>query len=327
MATIKDIATKAGVSPATVSRVLNYDSDLSVGEETKRRIFEVAESLNYTKHQKKQPQKKLVFKLVQWYNEQEELEDLYYLSIRLGIEKRAEELGIQIIKENLETLSAERAHGIIALGKFDASEINLLSEHNEKIIFVDFNGTSFGHTSIVVDFNQAITQVMETFDRKAYQRIGIISGQEFTKTEGQFLPDVRLALLQTALKNNSLYNEQWHLESAFTVADGYRVMSEFLKQDKKDWPEVFFVSSDAIAIGALKALQENNIKVPEDIGILGFNDISTAKYVSPPLSTIKVHTEWMGRQAVDTIHSLAFEQEPAPMKIEVGTTLIERDSL
>lgn len=327
MATIKDIATQAGVSPATVSRVLNYDSDLSVGEETKRRIFEVAESLNYTKHQKKQPQKKSVFKLVQWYNEQEELEDLYYLSIRLGIEKRADELGIQIIKENLETLSTDRAHGIIALGKFDASEIKLLAGHNEKIIFVDFNGTGFGYTSIVADFGQAITQVTDAFNQKNYQKVGIISGKEFTKTEKQFLPDIRLTLLKTALEANSLYKEQWHLESAFTVADGYQTMLTFLEQDKNNWPEAFFVSSDAIAIGALKALHEKNIKVPEDIGILSFNDISTAKYVSPPLSTIKVHTEWMGRQAVDTIHSLAFEQEPAPMKIEVGTTFIERESL
>ena len=53
MATIKDIAQQAGVSPATVSRVLNHDNDLSVGEDTKKRIFEAAEALNYTKHHKK----------------------------------------------------------------------------------------------------------------------------------------------------------------------------------------------------------------------------------------------------------------------------------
>lgn len=53
MATIKDIAEKAGVSPASVSRVLNYDATLSINDESKRRIFEVAEELNYTKHQKR----------------------------------------------------------------------------------------------------------------------------------------------------------------------------------------------------------------------------------------------------------------------------------
>lgn len=94
MATIKDIAKQAGVSPATVSRVLNYDSGLSVGQDTKKRIFEVAEALNYTKHQKKQKSEKQVVRLIMWYDSEEELDDLYYLAIRLGIEEKAAELNI-----------------------------------------------------------------------------------------------------------------------------------------------------------------------------------------------------------------------------------------
>lgn len=78
----------AGVSPATVSRVLNYDEKLSVGMETKQKIFEVAEHLNYKKHHKNLASEKQTIKLIQWYDTQEELEDLYYLSIRLGIEKK-----------------------------------------------------------------------------------------------------------------------------------------------------------------------------------------------------------------------------------------------
>lgn len=88
MATIRDIAKLARVSPATVSRVLNYDQELSVAQETKQRIFEVAEDLNYTKHKRANKIGKAVIRLVQWYDEAEELADLYYLSIRLGIEKR-----------------------------------------------------------------------------------------------------------------------------------------------------------------------------------------------------------------------------------------------
>lgn len=94
MATIKDIANLAGVSPATVSRVLNYDSGLSVGQETKKKIFEAAEMLNYTKHHKNQLGDKQILRLIQWYNEEEELEDLYYLAIRLGIEKKLRNLGL-----------------------------------------------------------------------------------------------------------------------------------------------------------------------------------------------------------------------------------------
>ncbi len=88
MATIKDIAQLAGVSPATVSRVLNYDPELSVGLATKQKIFEAAERLNYTKHRKNAANAKQTLRLIQWYDDTEELEDLYYLSIRLGIEKK-----------------------------------------------------------------------------------------------------------------------------------------------------------------------------------------------------------------------------------------------
>ncbi len=70
-------------------------------------------------------------------------------------------------------------------------------------------------------------------------------------------------------------------------------MKEYLQQNK-ELPSALFASSDALAIGAMRALQEKNIKIPEEIAIIGFNDVSVAKYVFPTLSTIKVHTEWLG---------------------------------
>ena len=95
MATITDIATIAEVSISTVSRVLNYDPSLSVTEETKRKIFEAAEKLNYTKYKTSkssvnyqwmyQKHNKSIG-IVQWRMDDEELEDIYYMSIRLGVE-------------------------------------------------------------------------------------------------------------------------------------------------------------------------------------------------------------------------------------------------
>ena len=82
MATIKDIAEKAGVSSATVSRVLNYDASLSVADETKKRIFEAAEELSYRKRSSKRYVDQKIA-IIHWYTEKEELNDLYYLSIRL----------------------------------------------------------------------------------------------------------------------------------------------------------------------------------------------------------------------------------------------------
>lgn len=91
MATIKDIAKRAGVSITTVSRVLNYDKTLSVSDTTRKKIFRVAEDLDYTKKKKASTTRDNIA-IVQWYTEKQELDDLYYLSIRMGAEKQAEKM-------------------------------------------------------------------------------------------------------------------------------------------------------------------------------------------------------------------------------------------
>ena len=100
MATLKDIAKLANVSSATVSRVLNKDKTLSVGEETRHRILTIAEELGYEKHKRStnSNQERQKIAIVQWYSEQEELNDLYYYSIRIGLEKRAQELGYDVVR-------------------------------------------------------------------------------------------------------------------------------------------------------------------------------------------------------------------------------------
>ena len=76
----------------------------------------------------------------------------------------------------------------------------------------------------------------------------------------------------------------------------------------------------------MKALQEFDLNVPEDIAIVGFNDVSVAKYVTPGLTTIKVYTEWLGNLAVTTLGELLKEDAPVPRKLLVGTQLIKRAS-
>ena len=89
MATIKDIASQAGVSIATVSRVLNLDSTLNVSDDTRKRIFEVAEALDYTPTKlRKAKQQTYTFGIIHWYTLEKQLKDPYYLSIRLGVEKQ-----------------------------------------------------------------------------------------------------------------------------------------------------------------------------------------------------------------------------------------------
>ncbi|KAF1301109.1 LacI family DNA-binding transcriptional regulator [Enterococcus saccharolyticus] len=324
MATIKDIATKAGVSPATVSRVLNYDPELSVGKETKQKIFEVAEALNYTKHKQKKREQR-VLRFIQWYDTEEELEDLYYLAIRLGIEKKAEELQVRLVKETLSELTDSVADGTIALGKFSQEQIRQLEQFSGPLLFVDTHGSIYGHDSIVVDFEQAIELVIDHFIRENHTKIGILSGVEYPKNSQYQLEDARFRAFKIRMNQLKLYDEQFHLQGKFTIDGGYQAMSDFLAQ-AKEIPTAFFASSDALAIGAMRAVQKHGLRVPEDISIIGFNDVSVAKYVSPELSTIRVYTEWMGELAVETTMNLIEEAAPVSKRTVIATELILRHS-
>ncbi|BCA85531.1 LacI family transcriptional regulator [Enterococcus saigonensis] len=325
MATIKDIAQKANVSPATVSRVLNYDSGLSVGPETKRKIFEAAEALNYTKYKNKQKKAEQSLRLVQWYNDEEELADLYYLAIRLGIERKAEELNIQLIKESLSELSEAKTDGIIALGKFDAKHIKMLKKMNQPLLFVDYDAMSAGFDSLVIDFHQAVDLVIDHFIKEGHEKIAILAGVEFTKDYHNEIIDPRLSLFTERLRQLKLLNSQYEITGDFTVEGGYHAMKAFLQSEKKR-PSALFAASDAMAVGALKAIHEAGLKVPADISVIGFNDVSVAKYVTPALSTIQVPTEWMGELAVETILQIEKDDAPVPRKITIGTKLILRES-
>jgi LacI family transcriptional regulator len=325
MTTIRDIAHRAGVSPATVSRVLNYDSGLSVADNTKKQIFEAAEQLNYTKYKMKTRPKQVAIRFVQWNDEQEELADLYYLSIRLGIEKKVNELGLHLEKESLKEVSESRAAACIALGKFDAHQLKKLKAQNDELLLVDFDGLSQKINSVVVDFRQSVDLVVDHFIRKGHEKWLMLSGEEYTKETKQPVEDPRLVAFRERVNELKRLETTDFITAAFSVEAGERAMRQYLKK-AKPLPSAVFASSDALAIGAMRAIQAAGYSIPNDISVVGFNDVSVAKYVSPALTTVRVDTEWLGELAVDTMADLLKNPAPVARKITIATELIERQS-
>ena len=140
MATIKDIAEKAGVSSATVSRILNQDDTLSVTDETRARVLKIADGLNYRK-KGKGTTKRTTIGVFQWYSLFQELEDPYYQNIRVGIEKYCADQNIEVIRafqsdpDYLKTLSG--VDGLICIGKFAQKDIKAFEQLTDNIIFID----------------------------------------------------------------------------------------------------------------------------------------------------------------------------------------------
>ncbi len=303
MATIKDIAEKAGVSIATVSRVLNNDPLLSVSDGTKKRIFEAAEEFSYKKRTKRKKELPKIT-LVHWYTEEEELNDLYYMSIRLGIEKRCEQKGLKIVKlfhSQMEELMQENIQGMIAIGKFSEREISLFETITKNIVFVDYSPNEDIFDAVVVDFEKVTMKVIDHLIEKEHQKIGYIGGRETFKDQTSEIEDSRERAFIKYIKEKELFYENYIYTGQFSVNDGYLLMKQAIEEQQDQLPTAFFVGNDAMAIGCLRALHECEIPVPERVNIIGVNDLSISQYLSPALSTVKVYTGLMGETAVDLL--------------------------
>jgi LacI family transcriptional regulator len=327
MATIKDIAERVGVSIATVSRVLNYDSSLSVADETKRKIFQAAEDLSYKKKTERRPVAYRIA-IVNWYTEAEELDDLYYMSVRLGVENRCETQKLQITRLSLEQLHSghgEEVHGVVAIGKFSPKQAEGIKKTTENIVFVDCSPDDDQYDSVVSNFEKATINVLEYFLKQGHRNIGYIGGRETFKDHTSEIADAREITFDRFLRNKQLFEDSNVYIGTFSVDDGYKMMKQAIIEHKENLPTAFFVGNDPLAIGCLRALHEENISVPDRVSIIGVNDISVSKYVYPPLSTVKVYTELMGETAVDLLLERMTERQ-VPKKVIISTQLEIRGS-
>lgn len=330
MATLKDIAKLANVSQATVSRVLNNDQSLSVGEATRHRILTAADQLGYSKHQKitNAPKIKQRIAIYQWYSQQEELNDLYYYSIRIGIEKRAQELGYDVVRFfNNDTLVIDEfVVGIIAIGKFSKKQIKSLERKSNVLVFVDFDTLPHGHHCVTTDFDHSVQEVIDHFLQYELTKIGMIAGEERTSDQSELLIDQRFRTFKNYAYENGIYNSDFIFVGPFSAQSGYNLMKDAIQTLGDKLPQAFFVANDTLAVGAMKALQEAQISVPSRVSLICFNDTAITKQVFPALSSITVYTEEMGITAVDILNKQLIKPGNSVTMTRLGTKLTLRES-
>lgn len=322
MATIKEIAERANVSMTTVSRVLNYDDTLSVPAETKKRVFEAAEELSYVGQKKKRAKKRMNIGILYSYSLEEELEDPYYLAIRLSIEKK-------LMLENISAVrldSKEKTkglHGLLCLGIFSQEKIEEIRALEIPCIFVDSSPNDDLFDSVVIDFVKSTRKVLDHILSSGHTKIGFIGGTDSILGEAQ-ARDLRQDVFEKYLTGKGLYLEEFVKIGSYTPSDGYRLSKEMLSQ--KERPTAIFLANDSMAVGCYKAASDLGLKIPEDISVVGFNDISAAQYMLPPLTTIRLYTEFMGEMAVDVLKERITSGRKIALKITIPTELVVRES-
>lgn len=339
MATLKDIAGLANVSISTVSRVLNNDETLSITKETKQNILKIAEELQYKTLRERDSRANnasISIAVILLYDELEEIKDPYYLSIRTNLKKEAIELGLKVeeffcpAEENL-SINFVGFDGLVVVGSIRAWTLELeklLLDQKKPVVFVDLELEFPNSDYVVIDFYNAVKIAVEHFEGLGYNTIGYIGDSTNHCDTGELIKDRREIYFKQILNDKDMLNEEFIFVKDSLMQDSkdsYEMMNNIIKSNKV-LPRAFLVKNDTLAIGILKALKENKIKVPEDIALIGCNDIPTAEFLTPALTTIRIYTDIMGESAARMIKERITKNINIETKLSIKTKLRVRES-
>lgn len=323
MATLKEIAHAAQVSVATVSRVLNDDPTLSVKSQTRQKILEAAERLEYkVPSAKRLAGQRLTFAALYTHGQELEINDPYYLAMRYGIETQCEKLGITLV--SCYDFKGDRpmvaADGLLVIGKPQPATQAVLEQQDLPLVYLDGVTNDPRFDCVSVDLAKISQKVIDFFISRGYLRIGFIGGRD----DPEYADQREQAFVDYG-RSKKVVQPQDVYYGDFSSQAGYQCAMKMLASSG-DYPPALFVATDSIAIGVLRALHEHGIKVPEQLALISVNDIPTARFVYPALSTVRIHSETIGAQGVNLLMERLRDDRTIPLSVFVPSSLQLRDT-
>ena len=337
MATIKQIANVVGVSPTTVSRVLNDDPTLSVSRQTRQEVVEAAARLNYaTPRAKRQassvsaPQQTTLKEAVilHWLTAEQELADPYYVGLRMGVEKKCRDVGLNLhtryrSDEDWDYKAIGRKSGVILIGKHADDAVAKVQKRTSNVVFADGGSRNSAVDSVQHDLRGSMFQVLEHLVQAGYRRIAFIGGSYANSLLPQETTEERSRAFTSWMQEADLLNPDYVIGEGKTSENGYVLTQSLLKL--KPAPEVIVACTDSLAIGSYMALKEQKKRIPEDIGVVAFNDIPASQFLVPPLTTVRLPGELIGSTAVELLLERGAGRSISK-KITLGTEICWRES-
>ena len=341
MATIRDVAKMAGVSIATVSRILNADKTYKASEETQERVWKAVSELDYmpnqaAKHLSKQREKRNSFNGDKvkigciLCVTREKYTDPYFMAILSGAESKLIESGynLSVIRTSFElqnrailfnTLN-ESLKGLIVMETLNDEIYKVLKDKIEFIVGIDTLHKEIDN--VCYDRFDAAEKAVNHLIGKGHRRIAYLGG---TDISGYIRKEKRYKGYLSALEDsgiaedlNIVKNCEWDSKLCYSQT------IELI--DVQNRPTAIFAASDLMAMIAMNAIFERNLKVPDDIAVIGLSNIEMSKYTNPPLSTIDVPKTQLGETAAEILISRIKGDISLPKKIILPTNLIERNS-
>lgn len=305
--TIKDVAREAKVSVATVSRALNGLS--SVTEKTRARVMKIASDMQFVPSS---AARSLISRRTQTIGAL--LPDLYgefFSELIRGIDQAARAHGLHLLLTSIRGDATEAASAMKALhGRVDG--LLVMSPHANAeflaknlprdipAVLMNSRGAGGAYAAFNVDnYGGALSMVRHLVGR-GHSRIALIAGPEHNFEAQERLRGYRDGMAQCAPVTEELI-----LQGDFTEESGWRTGNQILALAER--PTAVFAANDMMAIGCLFALTEAGVQVPGEIALAGFDDIPMARFISPPLTTVRVRIAELGSLALERL-AMGIEQ-------------------
>jgi len=324
--TIRDVAREAKVSTATVSHVLNNTGQPS--RRTRQHVLSVVRRIGYIPNAHARnlaSRKSRTLGIIV-----SDIENPFFPEVIRSFETRARQLGYEVIlgdtnydpslmRRAAERMMEHHVRGVAVM----TSEANLqliqeIARRRIAVTFLDLGPVQKYVSNLRIDYFSGIQQVVEHLFQLGHRRM-IFAGERSSLNSNIARREAFIACMK-ARGLDPGPNLKGDLRFEGGVAAGLTTLS------LKPRPTAVVAVNDLTAVGLIKAFTQSGLRVPEDISVTGFDKIHLAEYVTPSITTVDIHRDWLGRTAADALHELSSAEEPQGREYSIPAELIVRES-
>lgn len=327
--TQKDIAKRVGVSVSTVSRVLSNKDTKAASKEIKEQIWQVVCEEGYTpsdaarqlrkgKHKDKSSRYITCIYALSRDNRDAFFAEMasaivYELYKHHYILQYSVYAGDMDVEAFSAALNNDDIAGYIVMGRFDNAQLRDIVEAKKNVVYVGLNCSSDTHDAVYCDAFKASQCAMEEFYRLNHRQVAYLG----EKSRERRYVGYRHFITEKKMPELAV-------ETKHSLEGGYRG-AEALLATKRAFTGIFCANDEA-AMGAIRALREHNLRVPEDVSVISVDDVDVAQYFSPMLTTVHIPISELGRQAARMLVDKIESSRAIPLKMELPFKLARRDS-
>ena len=327
-ANIKTISRLTGFSQATVSNALN--NKRGVNKSTAEKIFKTAREIGYLDSLRVSSIKLVIYQK----NGSVVNDSPFFSSLMAGVEAECRSLGFDCIVchisqdgpdydgEMAELLNDASSALLILATEMDPAEAARFQNALAPVVMLDNWYEGMGYNAVLIDNTDAAYQAVKHLIDRGHKRIGHLAGSFEIKNFYY-----RKMGYQRALQEHGLAYDPAYTFALSPSMEGACADMSALLEGQPELPTAFFADNDMIALGAMRALQQHGYRIPQDVSVVGFDDLPFCAISNPPLTTVKVYNHQMGCAAVRRLMQLVEYGNDYCTKTQITSGFVERDSV